>query len=146
MSTVKPPAMDLARIEIKTLVTEIQKREHEVRRLIRRRAALAKQLATLDARIVSLGGCPRSGLEPRAKLPRRTFSLKQALRELLKHQPMGIPRIVPALPTVGYRSDSPNLRTMVNLALLDKNLFTRVERGVYIARTVPAAPRLARAA
>lgn len=145
MTTAKQSTVDLGRIEIKTLVVEIKRREAQIKQLVSRRTTLAKKLKELDGKIVSLGGNPDGGIVGRVKRARNAFSLVEALCAVLKDQPMGIPRIMSALPTIGYRSESPNLRTMVNVALLKKQFFKRVSRGVYVARPAPVRV-LARAA
>ena len=126
-------------------MVELKRREAQLKQLVGRRSTLAKKLKELDGKIVSLGGNPTGGIAGRVKRARNAFSLVEALCAILKDQPMGIPRIMSALPTIGYRSESPNLRTMVNVALTKKEFFKRISRGVYIAK--PAQVRaLARAA
>lgn len=130
--------LDLGRIEIKTLMGEIQRRQGEIGRVLHRRRSLEKKLNAIDQRLEELGVSPTGGIPGRVKRARNNFSLVDALCMVLRDQAMGIPRIMSALPTVGYRSESPNLRTMVNVALLKQEYFKRVSRGVYIAKPTTA--------
>ena len=122
-----PPA--LRGMTTQELLREIRHRENNAGKLIKRRAALVRQLEAIDAQLGKMKNV--AGRTPRA---RNSFSLVEALKKVLAGKQMGIPQIIEALPVVGYRSESPNLRTMVNVALLKKDAFTRVERGVYTAK------------
>lgn len=116
------------------LQKELQRRELAARGLLRRRATLAKKLEELDERLAEMGMSAAGPIGLRTKRARNSMSLVDALHKILTGKEMGIPQIIPALATVGYRSESPNLRTMVNVALLKKSHFRRVSRGVYTAK------------
>lgn len=116
------------------LQRELQKREASARGLLRRRAALAKKLEALDEKLAEMGVTATGIIGGRVKRAKNSMSLVDALHKILTGKEMGIPAIIPALATVGYRSESPNLRTMVNVALLKKSHFKRIARGVYTAK------------
>jgi len=64
------------------------------------------------------------------------MSLVEALRKALAGKQMRVTDAVSAVRTVGYNSASPNLRVMVNQALINKknkSLFRKISRGVYTA-------------
>lgn len=112
------------------LTREMNRRQAAAKNLLAKRARLARKLEALDMQLAEKGLGPRTG-QPRAK---NSMSLVEALAKLLKGKEMGIPEIMAQLPGVGYRSPSPNLRTMVNVALLKKAHFKRTGRGVYTAK------------
>lgn len=126
--------IDLARVEIKTLMSELQRREGLTKRLRSQRARLSEKLMKIDDRLAAMGVTPSGVIGGRVRRARNTITLTTALKTMLTGKEMRIPTIVDALPTVGYRSESPNLRTMVNVALLQKDHFRRISRGVYTAK------------
>lgn len=117
------------------LQRELQRREQSAKGLLRRRATLAKKLEALDEQLAAMGVTATGIIGGRVKRAKNSMSLVDALHKILTGKEMGIPAIIPALATVGYRSESPNLRTMVNVALLKKSHFKRIARGVYTAKS-----------
>ncbi|MCL4198954.1 MAG: hypothetical protein KJZ69_15810 [Phycisphaerales bacterium] len=60
--------------------------------------------------------------------------LNAALHNLLKGKTMSVSEAADAVQKAGYKSNSANFYTVVNLTLLKrKDLFKRVERGQYTA-------------
>ena len=121
-------------LSVNELQKELTRREQAARGLLRRRATLAKRLELLDAKLAEMGMTSGGPIGARTKRAKNAMSLVEALHKILTGKEMGIPQIIPSLATVGYRSESPNLRTMVNVALLKKSHFKRVARGVYTAK------------
>lgn len=127
----------LEAIDMGELQREIMRRERAARGILSKRAALVAKVEALDKVIQEMGLNAKAGAAGsfgRAPRARNSMSLIEALQKLLKGKEMGIPTIVPALPSVGYVSNSPNLRTMVNASLLKKDLFKRVGRGIYTSK------------
>jgi hypothetical protein len=64
-------------------------------------------------------------------------SLPMALHRLLNGRTMGVAEMAEAVQKAGYKTKSPNFRTIVNAALLAKpnaGLFKKVSRGQYTAK------------
>jgi hypothetical protein len=54
---------------------------------------------------------------------------------VLSGNSLSVSDVAEAVQKAGYKTSSPNFRTIVNQALLaNKNLFRKVERGVYTAK------------
>lgn len=127
--------MSFSALSTVELQLELQRRERAARGLLSRRAKAAKKVEEIDAQLTEMGISPTGLSGGRVKRAQNSLTLTAALQKLLDGKEMGIPDLVPALPSVGYRSESPNLRTMVNVALLKKDTFKRISRGVYTAKT-----------
>ena len=124
----------LAGLSVAELQAEIRRRQRATKSLHRRRANLLAKIAALDGQILAAGGSlngAASGPRPGRKRPKNDGSLIDALRAVLKDKTMGVAEAAEAVQKAGYRSSSPNFRTMVNAALIKKKLFKRVERGRY---------------
>ena len=122
----------LATTDIAELRRELAKRESVGNKLVARRDRLLKKVAEIEKEMAALGVTGKAGVRvPRAK---NDMSLVDALAKMLKGKERGIPAIVAGLPAAGYVSQSPNLRTMVNVSLLKKSHFKRTGRGVYTAK------------
>ena len=64
-------------------------------------------------------------------------SLATALHSLLRGKTLGVAEMSDAVQKAGYKTKSPNFRTIVNAALLakpNKHLFRKVGRGQYTAK------------
>ena len=64
-------------------------------------------------------------------------SLAGALHRLLQGRTLGVAEMSDAVQKAGYKTKSPNFRTIVNAALLaasNKHLFRKVDRGQYTAK------------
>jgi hypothetical protein len=63
------------------------------------------------------------------------MNLVEALHDLLKGRTMSVTEIASAVQEAGYRTTSPNFRTIVNQTLINRpELFRRVARGKYTAQ------------
>ena len=122
--------------------------------LIRQREALDAQLQELGGAIgvrssMSVGRRRGPGRPPgsgkrgpgrppgsgRGSRPRNESGLVESLRRVLSGNSLSVSDVAEAVQKAGYKTSSPNFRTIVNQALLaNKNLFRKVERGVYTAK------------
>jgi septal ring factor EnvC (AmiA/AmiB activator) len=119
-------------VSIEDLQSEIRRRERQLRTLERRREKLLEQLAMIDEEISAAGGAIAQ-TEGR-KRPRNEQNLADALVELLRDQTLNVTRIAEEVQRAGYRTTSPNFRTIVNQTLIKDKRFERVGRGMYTAK------------
>ncbi|MFN0012180.1 MAG: hypothetical protein ACKVS8_11120 [Phycisphaerales bacterium] len=123
-------------LSVSELQQEIARRARRVRSLQRQRTRVARKLAQLDAAIAAGGGSAAGkggtgrGVATRA---RNKVPLADALAAVLKGKRLSVGDAGDAVRKAGYRTTSPNFRTMVNIALLNKKRFKRTDRGVYTA-------------
>ncbi len=115
------------------LQRELRKRERGLRGLQRTRERLASRIQELDAQIMELGGVI-TGLGGVRKRAKNDAKLVDALVKLLSGKTMGVTEASIAVQKAGYKTTSPNFRTIVNQALIKDKRFKRVERGQYTAR------------
>lgn len=123
----------LESVDAGELQREIHRRQRFAKSILVRRERLLARIAAIDDEM-RVKGMRRAGSFSASPRARNSMTLTEAMRELLKGREMGIPEIVPGLAEVGYKSPSPNLRTMVNAQLLNKRMFKRISRGVYTAK------------
>jgi hypothetical protein len=127
----------LAGLSLSEIKRELARRERTVRTLERRRAALLKKVAALDAMIAASGGTAkgeRNGAAGGGRIrPKNEMQLLDALKATLKGKTMGVAEVSAAVQKAGYKTTSSNFKTIVNGALLKKKYFRRVERGQYTA-------------
>lgn len=69
----------------------------------------------------------------KGKRPRNAVSLEVALANVLKGKQMGVNESAAAVKKAGYKSSSPNFRTIVNQTLIRSDLIKKVSRGQYTA-------------
>lgn len=66
---------------------------------------------------------------------RNASSLVESLRGVLSGKTMSVSEVAEQVQKAGYKTTSPNFRTIVNQALLaNKNTFRKVSRGQYTAK------------
>jgi len=103
----------------------------------RQRAKLAAKLAALDRKIAAYGGVAGrrgGGLRGRPRGQNST-TLVQALATALKGKTMSVTEVSEVVQKQGYKTNSPNFRTIVNAALLaNKDVFRNVSRGKYTTK------------
>lgn len=155
----------LASASFADLQNELRRRQEQVQTLITARERLSAELQELEGLIESVGGsdiglgvvapmrrrgpgrppgsgkgrrimrgaAPRHGRTgPRA---RNTNSLAESLASVLKGKTMGVSEVAEAVQRAGYKTSSPNFRTIVNQALLsNRGKFKKVARGQYTAK------------
>ena len=137
----KPQMSDMS---INDLQREIARRERKLRTLQRRRAKIVEQLEEIDREIIAEGGTviPSGGVvaSPTGgrKRHRNDSNLIEALIELLTGTEMSVTEAATAVQEAGYKTTSPNFRTIVNQALLRDGRFKKISRGRYTAD--PKAP------
>jgi hypothetical protein len=112
------------------LQRELVRRRRVTERLETRRARLLRQLAGLEREILANGGGASSNGRTR---PRNEQSLIEALAALLRGKSMSVTDAAGAVQKAGYKTNSNNFRTQVNIALI-KGPFKRTGRGVYTAK------------
>jgi hypothetical protein len=116
------------------LRNEIRRRERRLNSLLRKRDRLREQMAELDREIAEHGDEVGGGvIEPGRKRPRNEANLADALAELLSNQTMSVTQASVDVQKAGYKTTSPNFRTIVNQTLLKDPRFQRVSRGQYTA-------------
>jgi hypothetical protein len=121
----------LSRLPASVLEAELRRRQRSVGTLERRRNRLASKLDALDRQIDLLGGngaSRRGGARARNKM-----TLNEALVGVIKGRPLSVTEAAEAVQRAGYRTNSSNFRTQVNIALI-KGGFKRVGRGRYVAK------------
>jgi hypothetical protein len=127
----------LNRLSFDVLQSELRRRSRSVRKLERRRDALAARIEQLDEQIRRMGGSVSGNATGRrgggGARPKNEMTLVEALSKALKSKTMGVSEVADAVQEAGYRTNSNNFRTQVNIAL-SKGPFKRVERGQYTAK------------
>lgn len=113
------------------LQREIIRRRRGVASLVRKRDKLMKQLQEVESEIrehgVTVGESGR-------KRPRNTQNLADALAALLSKTTLSVTEAAEKVQEAGYRTTSPNFRTIVNQTFLKDKRFRRVSRGRYTAK------------
>ena len=131
------------------LQAELQRRGSDLTKLEAKRDALMAELDQVDNEILvinaalsaaGLGGSSRRvgpGRARRAgarKRPRNEKSLEVALADVLKGKTMGVTEVAEAVQRAGYKTTSPNFRTIVNQTLIRSSLIKKLGRGAYTAK------------
>lgn len=132
-----PAGKQLGDVSTVKLAEELKRREKELSRLEARRDRVAAQLAELDDQIAALAGAGGYGATARGGLrrrPRNDKPLADALVEVLTGQTMGVSEVAEAVQRAGYRTSSPNFRTIVNQTLLRDKRIKKIARGQYTAK------------
>lgn len=131
----------LAVVSTADLRAELQRREGQVGKLMSRHNELAAELAQIEAELGALGiaasgGAGRGGRRGAAAGRRRhrnDANLEESLAKVLKGKTMGVTEVAEAVQAAGYKTTSPNFRTIVNQTLLRSGLIKKVSRGQYTA-------------
>lgn len=124
----------LSNLPIAELRGEIRRRERHLDALHRRRERLANQLREVEEAILEEGGA--MGALAGRKRPRNEQNLADALASLLSNRTLSVTEAAEQVQSAGYRTTSPNFRTIVNQTLLKDPRFKRVGRGRYTAKGV----------
>jgi hypothetical protein len=125
----------LATMSVTELQRELKRRQRRVPALQRRRARFMAKVDAIDAQIAQLGGSSGGGTGRRGGGRRASGdSLVAHLKKALSGKTMGVSEVSDAVKKGGYQTSSPNFRTIVNAALINKKHgFKRVSRGQYTA-------------
>ncbi len=132
----KRTSKSLSSMSTDALEKEIKRRERltetKVARLMVRREKLREELANVEAEIIESGGkLARVGARKR---PKNTKKLSDALATVLKTKTLSVTEVSEEVQHAGYKTTSPNFRTIVNQTLLKDPRFKRVSRGKYTAK------------
>jgi hypothetical protein len=129
---------------------ELERRAARVGSLLRKERRLLDSLERLREHIHLFGGepgesaaAPRRGPgRPRGSVskgrgrrrrPQNEMNLRDALRQTLKGRTMSVTEVAQAVQDAGYKTTSPNFRTIVNQTLIKGPPFKKVARGKYTA-------------
>ena len=146
----------LAKTSTAALEKELARRERLLGELLVKRDRLLEQLNALDVEIANYEspgssrakrGRLRKAMRARSsrayaggratrvrKRPRNTSNLVEALAKTLKSRTLSVTDVAIAVQKNGYKTTSPNFRTIVNQTLLGKKkVFKKVSRGMYTA-------------
>jgi hypothetical protein len=107
---------------------ELRRRRAGIGKLQRKRDHLINRIAEIDAVLVREGAGLRGG-----QRHRNESKLADALAAMLRNNPMSVTDAAEKVQATGYRTTSPNFRTIVNQTLITDKRFKRVSRGVYRA-------------
>ncbi|HWB20761.1 MAG TPA: hypothetical protein VG711_10700 [Phycisphaerales bacterium] len=127
------------------LERELSRRKAEATRLWERRRELLSELAEVEGELsrisVQFRGRRIVGTRMRVQKdvrvarggrPRNALNLVESLRKALTGKTMSVAELVREVKSTGYKTTSPNFRTIVNQALLaNRDVFKKVGRGVY---------------
>ena len=108
-------------------------------KLAKRHAALLGEIAGVEAELRALGAVAGAARGRRSlpaggrKRHKNDSNLEQALAGVLKGKTMGVTEVAQAVQEAGYRTTSPNFRTIVNQTLIRSALIKKVSRGQYTA-------------
>ncbi len=111
------------------LQAELRRRERGLSSLIKKRERAAARLEEIDREIASLGGAAMGRKRAKNDQP-----LADALVDSLTGTTLSVTEVAQAVQHAGYRTTSPNFRTIVNQTLIKDKRFKRVGRGQYTAR------------
>lgn len=151
-----PRPTSLSALSLSDLHRELARRGKQIAALRRRRDALLKKVAALDAQIgdepstpvrrgpgrpkgsknrtsiVAASSAPGSAASsaPGRARAKNSVTLADALAAALKGKTMGIAEAAQAIRKAGYKSNAASFRIMINGAL-SKKPFKRVSRGKY---------------
>jgi hypothetical protein len=135
----------LSNVSTGELQSELRRRVKERDKLLKKRDKLIDQIEAIDQELDQMGielievgaggargGARRGGT---GKRPRNEMSLVDSLHSVLKGKQMGVSELADAVQSAGYKTTSPNFRTIVNQALISNtDRFKRVERGLYTTK------------
>ncbi len=151
----------LRRISTGDLQAELKRRSQNLTKLQARRDTLLSEVGEIDMEISVInaamgvaGGVAASAGNrrgPRAarkapaaagrtrraggrKRPRNAASLEVSLSKVLSGKTMGVSEAADAVKKAGYKTNSPNFRTIVNQTLIRSDLIKKVKRGAYTAK------------
>lgn len=138
------------------LQAELQRRSRDLATLEAKRDELLGKVEGIEAEIAAINGAlgvstasprgrrsagrPKAGAAIRVtrmaggRRPRNDSSLEVALANTLKGKTMGVSEVAAAVQQAGYKTTSPNFRTIVNQTLIKSDLIKKIGRGQYTAK------------
>jgi len=122
--------------------SDLKRRERDANRKLRtlekKREKVAGQLDEIDRLIAeeaaSLGVTVRTANGRRGRRPRNESNLADSLQKLLRNKTMSVTDAAQAVQEAGYKTTSPNFRTIVNQTLITDTRFKRTGRGMYTVK------------
>lgn len=140
----------LSAVSTDALHQELQRRIGLLDELVKARDEISARLDALTASLEEIGlgtasggrGRPRASamLSPRSNggkrgRPRNPNNLVESLRRVLTGKTYSVTDVSEAVQKAGYKTTSPNFRTIVNQALISNpKIFKKVARGQYTAQ------------
>lgn len=134
----------LTTLSYEDLAKEMTRRERSVKQLQRKRDRLLAELAEVETEIQSIGGKTRQHAGG-SRRPRNERTLPEAMAETLKGKTLSVTELAEAVQQDGYKTTSPNFRTIVNQTLLKDERFKRVSRGKYALKARPSRKKTTKA-
>jgi hypothetical protein len=112
-----------------------------VKKLRRKHAIAMNRVAAIESQLIALGavasgggGGGRGRGTGAATRARNDMNLVESLVKVLTGKTMGVTEVADAVQRAGYKTSSPNFRTIVNQTLIKSDKFKRVGRGQYTAK------------
>lgn len=140
----------LATIPTSKLRAELDRRSQALGHLQQQRDRLMAAIGEIDRTLADFGAAPTGGAMRRrgpgrppgkAAAPgtrrraRNEMNLVEALAQTLKGKTMGVSEVSEEVQKNGYKTTSPNFRTIVNQALISNpKVFKKIARGQYTAK------------
>ena len=121
-----------AGLAIADLQRILDQKQHELKKLYKRRTQAERELDAIEREIAKIEGNGRVGR--RGSRARNDKSLADTLEDVLrsKGSAMGVGEIMEAVLATGYRSNAENFRGIINQQLIkEKKRFTKTGRGMY---------------
>ncbi len=133
----------VTQLSYEELQTELKRREKTVRQLQRKRDRLVAQLEEVEKELAEAGG-GKIRQHAGGRRPRNDKNLVDAMADTLKGKILSVTELAEAVQKDGYKTTSPNFRTIVNQALLKDDRFKRVSRGKYTVKSARSKKKAAR--
>ncbi len=137
----------LASMSTEAIAAELARRQNAAPALRDREAELMAELDDIRSQLAGLDvapargrrrgggrgpGWPAGGSTGR-KRPRNDANLETYLARVLKGKTMGVTEVANAVKRAGYKTTSPNFRTIVNQTLIRSDKIKKLARGKYTA-------------
>ncbi len=137
----RPGSSSVQNVPLAALHAELRRREHAVKKLRRKHAIAMNRVAAIESQLIALGavasgggGGGRGRGTGAATRARNDMNLVESLVKVLTGKTMGVTEVADAVQRAGYKTSSPNFRTIVNQTLIKSDKFKRVGRGQYTAK------------
>jgi hypothetical protein len=130
------PRLSINQYSVNQLQKLLRNRQNELTRLSKKRSKLQTRMHAIDRQIFALSGTGRGiGGWTGGGRARNEMSLVQTLEQVLSSgKAMRVSDIAEAVERTGYRSTSPNFRSIVNQTLIKERQFTSPSRGMYVLK------------
>ena len=123
-----------AGLAIADLQRILDQKQHELKKLYKRRTQAERELDAIEREIGKIEGNGRGGRRGAGSRARNDKSLADTLEDVLRAggKAMSVGDIMEAVLATGYRSNAANFRGIINQQLIkEKKRFTKAERGMY---------------